>query len=220
MADYGKLSPFRTTRTVQAQIQEFLDAVSTAILAYQEGMITYIKEGWQEKAKEKLEQISTYESRGDSLRSRIGMTLYSEMLLPDTAADILRLLSDLDHLLDQIRGHFTLLGIEKPEFPIECSETMVDFVCHTCSAMEHTVVASRIYFRDPKGVHDIIHKIHYHEEETEKVGIRLLKNIFGGDYPLDQKCHLRDHFLYIRQMATEADEAGDAIAIYAVKRSV
>jgi uncharacterized protein Yka (UPF0111/DUF47 family) len=114
MAEFTKLSPFRTTRIVQSQIQEFLDAVFVAVPAYQEGMIAYLKEGWQEKAEEKLGQISTYESRSDSLRSGIGMTLYNEMLLPDTAADILSLLSDLDHLLDHMRGHFTLLGIEKP----------------------------------------------------------------------------------------------------------
>jgi hypothetical protein len=52
MAEFSKLSPFRTTRIVQSQIQEFLDAVSMAILAYQEGMIAYLKGGWQEKAEE------------------------------------------------------------------------------------------------------------------------------------------------------------------------
>jgi len=219
MAEF-KLSPFRTTRNVQAQIQEFLDAVSMAILAYQEGMIAYLKDGWREKTEEKLQQISAYESRGDGLRSRIGMTLYSEMLLPDTSADILGLLSDLDHFLDRIRSHFTLLEIEKPEFPTNTSEIMIDYVCHACSAMEHTVAASRIYFRDPKGVHDLIHKIHYHEDETKKIGIRLLKNIFSGNDSLDRKYHLRDHLLRIGQMAEQADETGDALAIYAVKRSV
>jgi predicted phosphate transport protein (TIGR00153 family) len=215
-----KLSPFRRTHIVQSQIQEFLDAVSLAILAYQEGMTAYLKEGWQETAEEKLQQISAYETRGDGLRSGIGMTLYSEMLLPDTAADILGLLSDLDHLLDRMRGHFTLLGIEKPEFPANSKEATIDFVCHVCSAMEHTVSAARIYFRDPKGVHDLIHKIHYHEEESEKIGIRLLKSIFSGAYPLDRKCHLRDHLLHIDKLADQADEIGDALAIYAVKRSV
>lgn len=219
MAEF-KLSPFRTTRIVQSQIQGFMDAVSMAILAYQEGMIAYLKEGWLEKTEEKLQQIAGYESRGDSLRSNIGITLYSEMLLPDTAADILGLLSDLDHLLDRMQGHFTLLGIEKPAFPADCGETMIDFICHACSAMEHTVVASRTYFHDPKGVHDTIHKIHYHEEETEKIAVRLLKNIFDSSCGLDQKCQLRSHLLMIEQMAKQADETGDALAIYAVKRSV
>ncbi|MGJ0485772.1 MAG: DUF47 family protein [Methylomicrobium sp.] len=81
MAEF-QFSPFRTTRNVQSQIQEFQDAVSMAILAYQEGMIAYLKDGWREKAEENLQQISAYESRGDGLHSRIGMTLYSEMLLP------------------------------------------------------------------------------------------------------------------------------------------
>ena len=56
------------------------------------------------------------------MRSHIGLTLYTEMLLPDTAGDVLSLLSDLDHLLDRMRGHFILLGIENPKFPDGCSE--------------------------------------------------------------------------------------------------
>jgi uncharacterized protein len=213
-------SPFRTTRIVQSEIQEFLDAVSMAVLAYQEGMTAYLKEGWLEASEEKLQQISSYESRGDSLRTHIGLTLYTEMLLPDTAGDILSLLSDLDHLLDRMRGHFTLVGIEKPEFPADSCAAIIDFIGHACSAMELTVAATRIYFRDPKAVHDQIHKIHYHEQEAEKIGIRLLKSIFTGAYPLERKCHLRDHLVHIDQLADQADEAGDALAIYAVKRSI
>jgi predicted phosphate transport protein (TIGR00153 family) len=219
MADF-KFSPFRTTRLVQSQIQEFLDSVSMAVLAYQDGMIAYLKEGWLEATEEKLQQICSYESRGDDLRSHIGLTLYTEMLLPDTAGDVLSLLSDLDHLLDRMRGHFILLGIEKPEFPADCSNAIIDFICHACSAMEQTVAAARIYFRDPKAVHDQIHKIHYHEEEAEKMAIRVLKSIFSGDYSLELKCHLRDHLLHIDRLADQADETGDAIAIYAVKRSI
>jgi predicted phosphate transport protein (TIGR00153 family) len=219
MTDF-KFSPFRTTRIVQSEIQEFLDAVSMAVLAYQEGMIAFLKGGWVETTEEKLQQISSYEARGDSLRSNIGLTLYTEMLLPDTAADILTLLSDLDHLLDRMRGHFILMGIEKPEFPDDCSEAIIEFIGHACSAMEHTVAASRIYFRDPKAVHDQIHKIQYHEQEAEKIAIRVLKSIFAGDYPLERKCQLREHLLHIDQLANQADETGDALAIYAVKRSI
>ena len=219
MVDFN-LSPFRTTRIVQSEIQEFLDAVSMTVLAYREGMLAYIKDGWLEVSEEKLQQISSYEARGDSLRTHIGLTLYTEMLLPDTAADVLGLLSDLDHLADHMSGNFTLLGIEKPQFPADCSAAIIDFVGHACSAMDHTVAASRIYFRDPKAVHDQIHKIHYHEQEAEKIGIRLLKNIFSGNYSLEHKCHLRDHLLRIDQLANQADETGDTLAIYAVKRSV
>ena len=219
MAEF-KFSPFRATRIVQSQIQEFLDAVSMAILAYQEGMTAYLKEGWAGTTEDKQQQIAAYELKGDSLRSTIGLTLYSEMLLPDTSADILSLLADLDHLLDRMTAHFTLLGIEKPEFPADSHEAIIDFTRHACSTMEHTVVAARIYFRDPIGVHDLIHKIHYHKQEVEKIVIRLLKSIFDSPAPLERKAHLRDHLLQIDRLAEQADETGDALAIYAVKRSV
>ena len=219
MTDF-KFSPFRTTRIVQSRFRNFSMPFRWPSWPTRTAWwLISKKAGWRQ-AEEKLQQICSYESRGDNLRSHIGLTLYTEMLLPDTAGDILSLLSDLDHLLDRMRGHFTLVGIEKPEFPADCSEAIIDFISHACSAMEHTVAASRIYFRDPKAVHDQIHKIHYHEQEAEKIGIRLLKSIFAGDYPLERKCHLRDHLLHIDRLADQADETGDAIAIYAVKRSI
>jgi len=71
MADFN-FSPFHTSRILQSEIQEFLDAVSMAVLTYQEGMVAYIKEGWLEASEGKLQQISSYESRDDSLRTHIG----------------------------------------------------------------------------------------------------------------------------------------------------
>ena len=65
-----KFSPFRTTRIVEAQIQEFLDAVSMAVLAYQDGMVAYLKEGWLETAEEKLQQIYSGGNRKTGVSSR------------------------------------------------------------------------------------------------------------------------------------------------------
>jgi hypothetical protein len=55
--ELNKFSPFRTTRNMQSQIQEFPDAVSLAILAYQEGMIAYLKEAVGDRTKRQKNNI-------------------------------------------------------------------------------------------------------------------------------------------------------------------
>ena len=98
-----KGAPLRRTRFLQTQIDEFLDAVSEAALAYQTALTTYVRQGWSTMVEEKAVQIRDYEERGDRLRTEIGTMLYTEMLLPDTVGDVLSLLVSLDHLLDVIK---------------------------------------------------------------------------------------------------------------------
>ena len=106
-----KLSPFRRTRELKSQIDEMLDVVSQAALAYKHGMSQYIRRGWDESVEEKCEQVNSFESRGDKLRNTIGQSMYTEMLLPDTSGHVLGLLRSLDHLLDDLERNLLMARI-------------------------------------------------------------------------------------------------------------
>jgi predicted phosphate transport protein (TIGR00153 family) len=215
-----KLSPFRRNRELKSQIDEMLDVVSQAALAYKDGVSQYIRRGWDTSVEDKCNQVSSCESRGDKLRSVIGQSMYSEMLLPDTSGDVLGLLSSLDQLLDDLERNLQMLQIERPEIPTEYHEDWTECVGAAADAIEAVVLAARHYFRDPKAARDHIHKIHYYEKSTQTIAMRLIERIFKSDLPLDRKMLLRGHVWLVDRLADKADDAGDALAIYAVKRSV
>jgi predicted phosphate transport protein (TIGR00153 family) len=215
-----KGAPLRRTRFLQTQIDEFLDAVSEAGLAYQTALTTYVRRGWSETVEQKARQIRDYENRGDRLRSEIGTKLYTEMLLPDTVGDVLSLLVSLDHLLDVLKVNIQGLRIERPVFPAEVHDTLIEMVVASCQAVEQTVLAVRAYFRDPAAARDQQHKIHFYEDEAERAGLRVLEAIFQAEMPLEEKRQLREHVLRVDRLADLADDAGDALAIFAVKRTV
>jgi len=215
-----KISPFRTTKILQAEIDEMLDVVSQAALAYKHGIDHYIRHGWDGTAEEKFEQICAFEERGDELRAKIGMALYTEMLLPDTSGDVLGLLRSLDRLLDDMQHSFVVVRIERPGIPSEFHEGLLQCVSQAADTVEQVVVAARCYFRDPRTTRDHIHKIRFFEGETEKTAFRVIEQIFQSEMSLDRKLQLRGHVWLIDRVADRADDAGDALAIYAVKRSV
>jgi predicted phosphate transport protein (TIGR00153 family) len=215
-----KNSPFRKTRALQAQIDELLDLVSQAALAYKHGIGRYIRHGWDATAEEKYEQVREFEDRGDTLRSTIGQSLYTEMLLPDTSGDVLGLLSSLDRLLDDLQHCIVVVRIEQPEIPAEFQEDWLECVGLAADTVEQVVVAARSYFRDPNATRDHIHKIHFYENETEETAVRIIEQLFRSDLPLDRKLQLRGHVWLIDRVADLADDAGDALAIYAAKRSL
>jgi predicted phosphate transport protein (TIGR00153 family) len=215
-----KISPFRRTRLLASQIDEMLDVVSQAALAYKHAIGHYIHSGWDDTAEAKYSQLDEFESRGDKLRSTIGQTLYTEMLLPDTSADVLGLLSSLDRLLDDMEHGLEVVRVERPSIPAEYHEGWLECATMAAEAVEQVVAAARSYFRDPKATRDQLHKIHYYEKETQRIALQIVERVFQSDLGLDRKMQLRGHVWLIDRLADKADEAGDALAIYAVKRSV
>lgn len=215
-----KISPFRRTRILASQIDEMLDVVSQAALAYKHAIDHYIRNGWDDTAEVKYRQLDEFESRGDKLRNTIGQTLYTEMLLPDTSGDVLGLLSSLDRLLDDMEHSLEVVRIERPEIPAEYHSGWLECATMAAEAVEQVVVAARSYFRDPMVARDHIHKIHYYEKETQRTALGIIEQLFQSDLALDRKLQLRGHVWLIDRLADQADDAGDALAIYAVKRSV
>lgn len=215
-----KISPFRKTRAIQAQIDEILDVVSQAALTYKHGIGNYVRHGWDETTQQKCEQLTTLEDRGDTLRNTIGQSLYTEMLLPDTSGDVLGLLGSLDGLLDEMKHGFIVMKIERPKIPDELREAWAECAGLAADTVEQVVVSARSYFRDPKTARDHIHKIHFYESETERTAHALMERVFQSDLSLDRKMLLRGQLWLIDRLADRADDAGDALAIYAVKRSV
>ncbi len=215
-----KISPFRSTKVLKTQIDELLDVVSRAALTYKHGMSHAVRSGWDEDAEEKFQQTSACETRGDTLLDTIGRSLYSEMLLPDTSGDVLGLLGSLDRLLDEMENGSVIMRIERPEIPTEFIEKWLECIAQAADTVEQVVVAARSYFRDPQTARDHIHKVHFFEKETQQTAFRIIEKVFQSDLPLDRKLQIRGHIWLIHRLADLADRAGDALVVYAVKRSV
>jgi predicted phosphate transport protein (TIGR00153 family) len=215
-----KKSPFHATRTLKIQIDELLDVVSEGALTYRHGVTEFVRHGWDQRAQEKFDQLNELESRGDELYKAIGISLYTEMLLPDTSGDVMGLLGSLDSLLDDMLHSLMVLRIERPLIPEDLRELWTECVGHAAETVERVIVAARSYLRDPHAARDHIHKIHFYEKETDRVAFRILEELFQSDLPLDHKMLLRGEVWLMDRVADRADDAGDALAIYAVKRSV
>lgn len=213
------LSPFGTTRALVGQIDEFLDKVSEGGLVFQRGLNAYLEQSLNVAA-EKLTQLSTLEKRCDALRRSIESTLYTEMLIPESRGDVLNLLGDLDDLLDGLKASLRMFVVECPDVPEEYRESVSELGDLAIEANEHTVRASRAFFRDVPTIRDYIHKIGYYEEESDGVELRLLQQIFDSDLPLSRKTHLRDVIRRISEIADNAEDCGDRLTIFAIKRSL
>jgi predicted phosphate transport protein (TIGR00153 family) len=214
-----KLLPFGRTKAIEDQIDEFLDKVSEAGMVFELGVDAYLDCGVDKRCEERLKQISELEHRGDELRRSIETALYMELLIPDFRGDVLSLLEDLDSLVDVLKSTLQSITIERHNVPEESGKELKALISVVVKSVESTVQASRAFFTDITSVREHIHKIGFYESEADKIAIGMKRNIFGSSLPLDRKMHLRDLVDTIDLLADEAENVGDRLSIYTIKRS-
>lgn len=211
---------FSRTSIIEAQIDEFLDKITECGLVFQQAMGSYYESGYLEEFNTYLEQGSALESRGDSLRRVIEADLYTRTLIPDLRGDVLRLLEDMDNLMNIYEADLYRFSIQRPEIPKEYRKDFLEITQTVIASVESVVLAARAFFRDIQAVRDHINKVMFYEKQADRISTRVQRAIFGSDLPLERKRHLSYFVDRIDELANEAEDIADSLAIYAIKRQI
>ena len=221
---------FGKTKLLEGQIDEFLDKVAEGAIYFELGITAFLEEEKvTEACEEKLSQIIDLKERCKELRRSIVNVLYSEMLIPDFRADVLRLLTDLYSLLDAMGNNFQEIMIEYgyvPQREVSSREAslnikrFLDLVQVVVKSVETVIIAARAFFRDPKLVRDHIYQVRVYESEADNITISLKKAIFSTDLKFSEKIDLRDTVDAIDAIADKAEDVADELAIYAIQRTL
>jgi len=169
---------------------------------------------------DKVRELRALEMEGNRLRRSIETRLYTEMLIPDFRADVLALLEDLNFLLGLVEDILLAITVEKPEVEDAFKDEFKLLTATAVKTMEAAVLAARAFFRNIAAVRDHLNKVGFHEEEADQIATRLRKALFDSSLGLDRKLHLRYFVDKIDNLADEAEDAGDLLAIYSIKRSL
>lgn len=218
-----KLALFTQNRSLEAEIDEFLDTVSQGGMLFEETLNHFIAHGADAIFAERLLQIGDIEGNGDRLVKGIVRSLYAEKLIPESRADVLSLLQDMDHLLDLYKHTCIAADIERPEIDDivdDLKTAFTELVRVVVQSVEALVLAARAFFRDIHAVRDHLHKVNFLEGEADKIAIFLKREIFRSEFSLDRKMHLR-HFVELADsIADQAEDVADWLAIYTIKRTL
>jgi predicted phosphate transport protein (TIGR00153 family) len=212
--------PFKRTRQLVNEIDGFIDKVSEAMLVAQRTLVDYVENGPGEKLDERMEQIRAIEERGDELRRNIANVMYSQMLLPDTRGDVLNLLDCVDTTMDDCVHLIAKLATERPQLEGRQAEVMRTLMSEVSDAVDAMLQGVRAYFKAPHAVRDHVHKVNLHDKEATTIILQAGKALFASDLPLSQKLQLGNWLGAIRMVASNANDTGDQLMIFAVKRSI
>lgn len=205
---------------IEKDIDDFLDQVSRSGLLFKSAIESYLK-GNIDDFERKMEEMIEVEHKGDALRRSLERQLYTKTLIPESRGDVLRLLENMDNLLDHFKAAMWRFDIERPEICAEFHDAFRELVSCGVEAVEAIVLSCRAFFKNIDTVADHIHKVIYWEKESDKVSTNLQRTIFRReDLRLSHKRHLRDFARYLEKIADEAEDVADRLTIYVIKRSI
>jgi predicted phosphate transport protein (TIGR00153 family) len=214
-------SLFGRTSTLIHQIDEFLDSVSEGAMVFEEGVVIFAERGVDESCEAKMQHLNEIKKGASQVSRDIITNLYAQMLVPDARADILELVGALHRILDILHHKFTDLTISNPEVPDGIKSGFKELTSVVVKTVESTVLAARAYFKDINVVRDHIHKISHYESEADEAAIRLKKQIFADpNLNFERKLFLLNGVNDIDKIADEAEEVGDRLSIYSIKRAL
>ena len=210
---------FRSTKLIETQIDEFLDAVSQGALVFKEAIKQYL-ESEKEKFEDNLATIRNLENRADNLRRRIESHLYAHSLIPEYRGDVLGLLESMDNVVDTAKGTLSHFSIESPDIHMKLIKDFLELSDKAALAAESIVLAARAFFRDVKAVSDHLHKVYFYEKEADKIAERLKRLVFSLEVELSNKMQLANFVQHVDFLADRAEAVADRLSIYAIKREV
>ena len=186
-------SLFGETKKLEREIDEFVDILSEVGLVFKSIIPIYLNNSANGKFDEMVEQVKLMESKADKITKEVEHTLYEETLIPDARSDVLRLLEHMDELIGMYQGNCYHFSIQKPNFPKEFHQDLIELTETVVNCVEALCLTVRSFFRDIKSVRDNGHKVTFYEKESDKQTSELQRKIFKSDLTLDQKMHF-DHF--------------------------
>ena len=189
-------------------------------MIFERAIKVYLEDGYSEDFEGYTNQVNAVETKGDVLRRNIEAQLYEQTLIPDLRADVLKLLEDLDNLINIMQANCYRFAIEKPEIPAEYVKEFSRLTETVMRSVDSIVMSARAFFRNITAVRDHNSKVLIYETEADQISTKLKIQIFSSDLPKVEKIHLRYFAERIDELANEAEDIADSLAIHTIKRSV
>jgi len=162
------------------------------------------------------------ENDADLIKKEVENLLYTRSLVPQFRGDLLKLLDDMDTILDTVKENLSQFDVEMPSIPVELNQDFNKLTELSVSAVESLLPTVRAFFRTPDTVRDQLHRVYFFEKETDKMALAIKKKVFHEmtNLNLSEKFHLRYFTLHIENVSDVAQKVADLLSIMAIKRTI
>ena len=208
------------TRKLEAQVDQFLDKVNQCGKAFSAAFQIYLEKGVVEDFDRYMGEVQAIEHEADDLRRNIELELYRRTLIPDLRGDVLQLLENIDDLTNIYKADLFRISVQQPDILEEFRADFLELAQTAVACVDSLVAAARSFFTDMDAVRDNIREVVRLESDADRISSPLQRKIFSSDLDLAHKTNLRYFVERIDELANQAEDVADQLAIYAIKRRI
>ncbi len=211
---------FSKSNKVIELLEKFIDSIDQGSIVFKKGVDNYLY-GNIQAFENNILTLSKLESDADLLGKDIENRLYKHSLMPQLRGDMLRLLEELDDIIDIMKTNLYQFEVEVPNIPGELNQDLSKLTEMSVASVEALVPAARAFFRSPETVKDQLHRVYFYETEADKQAAAIKRKVFREmqDLKLSEKFHLRYFTLHIEQVSDASKKAADLLSVMAIKRA-
>ncbi|KXS47972.1 hypothetical protein SAMN04515654_102129 [Halanaerobium congolense] len=213
---------FGRSKELEIEIKEYLDLVNQGSLTFKRDLSRYIKKNF-ELFEESLTDIKEIENNADEHQKDIKYKLYKYMLIPESRADVLGIIEEIDTITDLAKEVIYEISIEKPFIPEELENEFLELVENSTEAVDMLVKAVRAFFEEISQVNDYVNKVHFFEHQADKNEERLKRKIFSEQFEkidIAHKLQLRYFIEEIAALSDQAESVSEDVSVAAIKRRI
>ncbi len=213
---------FGRSKELEIEITEYLDLVNQGALTFKRDLKRYIKKDFK-LFEESLADIKKIENEADEHQKDIKYKLYKYMLIPESRADVLNIIEEIDTITDLAKEVIYEISIEKPRIPEGLQNDFLELVENSSEAVDMLVKSVRAFFEEISQVNDYVNKVHFFEHQADKNEERLKRRIFSEDckeVDIAYKLQLRYFIEEIAALSDQAETVSEDVSVAAVKRRI
>lgn len=213
---------FGRSQELETEIAEYLDLVSQGALTFKRDLKRYVRKEF-EIFEEALIDIKEIENNADDHQKNIKYKLYKYMLIPDSRADVLNIVEEIDTITDLAKEVIYEIFIEKPKIPVNLESDFLELVENSAKAVDMLVKAVRAFFQEISQVNNYVNKVHFFEHQVDKNEERIKRKIFSEEcqeIEIAYKMQLRYFIEEIAALSDQAEMVSEDISVAAIKRKI
>lgn len=213
---------FGRSKEIESEITEYLNLVNRGALTFKRDLNRYIKKKF-DVFEESLNDIKEIENDADEHQKDIKYNLYKYMLIPESRADVLTIVEEIDTITDLAKEVIFEISIEQPIIPEALENDFLELVENSTESVDMLVKAVRAYFEEISQVNDYVNKVHFFEHEADKNEERLKRKLFSGQFEnidIAHKIQLRYFIEEIAALSDQAETVSEDVSVAAIKRRI
>jgi predicted phosphate transport protein (TIGR00153 family) len=163
-------------------------------------------------------EVHRAEGRADDVRREIMLHLFEGAYTPVFREDYHVLAELVDGVANKAETVIDDLVLEKPDFPDELRERVLDLAKHSVSAFQYLRKALEALYENMGEVPKLTEEVSRIEGEIDLKEWEILTSLFEIDIDLAQKILLRDTIRAVGSITDRMENAADRMTLMVVKR--